>query len=73
MRNSVLLCFTGSRRQEWAGGKPRISIFLPPHSDSKCLDYATLASKPTDGDNYSHRVLTITKLVFLDVQWFLLV
>lgn len=68
-----MLCFTGSRRQEWAGGKPRISSFVPLHSDSKCLDHATLASKPSDGHSCSHRVLEITKLVILDLHWCLLI
>lgn len=69
--------FQRVRRLEAGGrsgrGKPRISSFVPPHPDSKCLDHATLASKPSDGDSYSYRVLKITKLVFLDLQWFLLV
>lgn len=73
VRSSVLLCFTESKRQEWAGGKPRISSFVPPLSDSKCLDHVTLASKPSDGDGYSHGLLTITKLVFLDLHCFLLI
>lgn len=71
VRGSVLLCFTGSRDEGVGKRKPRIAGFVSLLSIFKCLNFATLAF--SDEDSYSHWLLRITKLGFLDLHRFLTV